>query len=127
EELHNNHHAFASSAKFSVQPWEFDIGWLYIRIFAALRLARVKKLPPVPVVRPEKARIDLDTVSAVISNRLHVMSEYARNVVASVHREELKQAAAGRARALLKPMRKLLAREESLLDESARRKLAEGL
>ncbi|MEM7469085.1 MAG: fatty acid desaturase, partial [Pseudomonadota bacterium] len=28
EELHNNHHAFASSAKFSNRPWEFDIGWL---------------------------------------------------------------------------------------------------
>ena len=39
EELHNNHHAFASSAKLSSKPWEFDIGWAYIRILEGLGLA----------------------------------------------------------------------------------------
>lgn len=32
EELHNNHHAYPTSAKLSIKPWEFDIGWLYINI-----------------------------------------------------------------------------------------------
>jgi stearoyl-CoA desaturase (delta-9 desaturase) len=31
EELHNNHHTYPTSAKLSVKPYEFDIGWLYIR------------------------------------------------------------------------------------------------
>ena len=58
EELHNNHHAFASSAKFSCQPWEFDIGWLYIRILSALGLARVKKIAPKPVLNRAKVEAD---------------------------------------------------------------------
>src|SRR4030095_15051020 len=49
EELHNNHHAFPSSAKFSIQPWEFDIGWLYIKIFSFLGLAEVIRVAPTPV------------------------------------------------------------------------------
>lgn len=126
EELHNNHHAFASAAKFSVKPWEFDIGWLYIRVLQALGLARVKKLPPVPQVRPEKRGIDLDTVRAVIANRLHVMSEYARSVVGAVYKEEVARAV-GHGRSLLKTTRKLLAREDALLDDHARRSLAQGL
>ena len=40
EELHNNHHAFPSSAKFSVQRWEFDIGWLYIRVLPGAAASR---------------------------------------------------------------------------------------
>ena len=42
EELHNNHHSNGASAKFSTKPWEFDIGWMYIRILSALRLAHVR-------------------------------------------------------------------------------------
>ncbi|HTE15661.1 MAG TPA: fatty acid desaturase, partial [Burkholderiales bacterium] len=36
EELHNNHHAYATSAKLSNRWYEFDIGWLYIRILETL-------------------------------------------------------------------------------------------
>ena len=56
EELHNNHHAFASSAKMSTKPWEFDIGWAYIRVLQFLGLAKVKKLPPEVVMVPGQAR-----------------------------------------------------------------------
>ena len=42
EELHNNHHLAPASPKFSIKPWEFDIGWLYIRILCALRLAKLR-------------------------------------------------------------------------------------
>ncbi|MBT8446976.1 MAG: transposase, partial [Gammaproteobacteria bacterium] len=126
EELHNNHHAFGSSARFSSKPWEFDIGWMYIRIMTALGLARVKKLAPQPAIDDAKTLIDLDTVGAVISNRLHIMGEYARNVVNRVYSEEVSQAA-GDERAVLKPIRRLLAKDESMLDDSAREQIAAGL
>lgn len=81
EELHNNHHTFASSAKFSVKWWEFDIGWLYIRCLTFLGLARVKKLPPKLARTEGKLQVDLDTVKAVISNRFQVMAYYYKRVI----------------------------------------------
>ena len=92
EELHNNHHAFASSAKFSFQPWEFDVGWLYIRILECVGLAKVKKIAPKPMFNPAKQYADLDTVGAVISNRFQIMAQYAKKVLAEVHAEELRLA-----------------------------------
>lgn len=81
EELHNNHHTFASSAKFSVKWWEFDLGWMYIRILSFLGLAKVKKLPPKLVECQTKFHVDLDTVKAVVSNRFQVMSNYYKHVL----------------------------------------------
>ena len=78
EELHNNHHAFPSSAKFSVQRWEFDIGWLYIRIFQALGLARVMRVAPSRRRVEPRKHIDLEMVRAVIVNRMHVLRDYTR-------------------------------------------------
>ncbi|MGB0721362.1 MAG: DesA family fatty acid desaturase [Gammaproteobacteria bacterium] len=101
EELHNNHHAFPSSARLSSKPWEFDIGWLYIRLFSALGLARVKKLAPRPLVIPGKTSIDVNTVKAVFLNRLHVMSDYFHQVIVPVLRAE--QAHAGSALAGWRP------------------------
>ena len=122
EELHNNHHAFAGSARLSAQWWEFDVGWIYIRVFQAMGLAQVKKLAPRPVLLPEKARPDLDTVAAVLTNRFQVMSQYAKTVLACVHREELKGADRLH-RELLKRAKSLLVREEALLTAEARRRL----
>ena len=42
ELLHNNHHGNAASAKLSVRPWEFDIGWMYIQLLRGLGLATVR-------------------------------------------------------------------------------------
>jgi len=122
EELHNNHHAFASSAKLSSRGWEFDIGWLYIRALETLGLARVKKVPPRPVIVPEKTRVDGDTLTAVITNRLQVMARYAREVVGAVYRDELAKAH-GAYRTMLRHAKRLLVREESLLSEESRRRL----
>ena len=91
EELHNNHHTFASSAKLSSKWWEFDIGWMYIRILAFLGLAHVKKVAPKPAYDPAKRVIDIETVKAVIANRFQIMARFARDVVHQVHREELQQ------------------------------------
>ncbi|TMH95145.1 MAG: acyl-CoA desaturase [Betaproteobacteria bacterium] len=80
EELHNNHHAFASSAKLSSKWYEIDIGWMYICVLQALGLATVKKLAPKPRFAPPKAAADLETLHAVISNRYDVLSRYAKSV-----------------------------------------------
>ena len=78
EELHNNHHAFASSAKLSTKWYEFDIGWLYIRVLSALGLATVKKVPPKPRFAEPRA-VDFDTLHAVIAYRYDVLSRYAKS------------------------------------------------
>jgi stearoyl-CoA desaturase (delta-9 desaturase) len=123
EELHNNHHAFASSAKLSSKWWEFDIGWMYIKIFALLGLARVKKLAPQPVLAIGKDRLDVDTVRAIIANHLHIMARYAREVVGQVHKEELRKAT-GDVRDVLKATKGWLTREESRLNDAAKDHLA---
>jgi len=122
EELHNNHHAFPSSAKFSARPWEFDIGWLYIRILRALGLAKVIRVQP--ALRHVEARhIDLETVRAIIVNRMHVLRNYTRSVTLPVFREEWR-AAGGK---LGRRAKKLLVREPVLLDSNARSRLREVL
>lgn len=122
EELHNNHHAFASSAKFSTKWWEFDIGWMYIQLLRYLGLVRVKKLIPQPVLNQDKGLLDLEVLSAILSSRMHIMAQYARNVVSRVYKEELQQADAS-ARRMLKHAKSLLVREESLLTPEAQKRL----
>jgi stearoyl-CoA desaturase (delta-9 desaturase) len=80
EELHNNHHAYASSAKLSSKWYEFDIGWLYIRVLASFRLAQVKKIAPQVRLNLNKTVCDLETLQAVITNRYEVMTKYALSV-----------------------------------------------
>ena len=125
EELHNNHHAFPTSAKFSVRRWEFDIGWLYIRLFQVFGLAKVKKVAPKPVLQsPPSTQIDLDNLRAIIVNRMHVLRDYTKQVTLPVFRNE-KAIAAGNA--ALRKARKLLVRQPMLLDESAKNRLSELL
>ena len=121
EELHNNHHAFASSAKFSVQWWEFDAGWLYICILQKLGLARVKKLPPKTVLVPGKL-LDRDSVTAIIAGRFSVMSQYAKVVLARVWAEELRRVDISK-RPLLRSAKSLMVREESMLSREAMERL----
>jgi stearoyl-CoA desaturase (delta-9 desaturase) len=80
EELHNNHHAFPTSAKFSVQWYEFDIGWLYIRVLSALGLAHPKKLPPMVKLDEAKSEVDAATVQAIATNRYEVLARYAKSM-----------------------------------------------
>ena len=80
EELHNNHHAFPASAKLSSKWYEFDLGWLYIRILASLRLATVKKVAPTPRFAAPKPVCDVATLQAVIANRYDVLQRYAKSL-----------------------------------------------
>ena len=119
EELHNNHHAYSTSAKFSSKWWELDMGWMYICLLERLGLARVKKVAPKLVIGPTKPMVDMETLRAVLTHRFQVTSRYGKEVLAPVLREALHEAnPAGRR--LLKRARKLLVRDESLLDEVSR-------
>ena len=80
EELHNNHHSFATSAKLSSKWYEFDIGWMYIRILEMLGLAKVKKTIPQPKFGGAKAVPDFDTLQAVVTHRYDVMTRYMRSL-----------------------------------------------
>jgi stearoyl-CoA desaturase (delta-9 desaturase) len=77
EELHNNHHAHASSAKFSSKWYEFDLGWGYIRTLEILGLARVRKVLPKPQLESDRPAVDLQTLQAVITHRYEIMARYA--------------------------------------------------
>ncbi len=129
EELHNNHHTFASSAKLSSKWWEFDIGWMYIRLLEMAGLARVRKIPPALSFDARKEHIDLDTVRAVIANRFSLMAQFAREVMRTVHRDELRKAlhADRESRTLLKRVRRLMVRETQLLDTHSREWLQRAL
>ena len=80
EELHNNHHTYPTSAKLSVKPYEFDIGWVYISLLQKLRLATVKKTPPKLAFGDVRAVADEKTLEALISNRYEIMASYAKDM-----------------------------------------------
>lgn len=80
EELHNNHHTYPTSAKFSVKPYEFDIGWAYIRAMEMLKLAKVRKTAPQLVLGSVKPVADEKTLEAIITNRYEVMANYAKEL-----------------------------------------------
>jgi stearoyl-CoA desaturase (delta-9 desaturase) len=90
EELHNNHHTFPASAKLSSKWYEFDLGWLYIRILEALGLAKVLRVAPVPKVAEPKRLVDLETLQAVINNRYDLLARYARDL-RRTYAEELRK------------------------------------
>jgi stearoyl-CoA desaturase (delta-9 desaturase) len=126
EELHNNHHTFPNSAKLSSKRWEFDIGWMYIRLMEMLGLARVKKVARRPLLGEPKPALDMDTVRAVLTHRFQVMSHYSRDVILPVCRMELKNAGEN-SRTWLKRARKALVRNERLLDSRDQRALSHAL
>ena len=111
EELHNNHHTYASSARLSNKWWELDIGWFYIRFLSLFGLVKVLKVSPMVKVIAEKQLIDMDTVRAVVRNRFHIMSLYGQKVIKPVIQEEC-QRANDSLRKLYQTASKLLTRED---------------
>ncbi len=126
EELHNNHHAFPSSARFSIRRWEVDIGWGAIRVLSALGLAHVRRVAPRPAVEPGRKVVDLETARAVIVNRMHVMRDYTRTVSVPVLKRELANLR-DRGMSLPRRARLLVTRQPALLDARARARLGELL
>jgi len=115
EELHNNHHTYANSAKFATHWWELDIGWVWICLLRALKLAKPNFVPPKPAYVHEKNHIDAETIKALMRNRFQVFAEYSKKVIIPVLREE-KQKAGRQSKALLSRVRELLIRDVSLID-----------
>jgi stearoyl-CoA desaturase (delta-9 desaturase) len=126
EELHNNHHAYPQSARLSNKWWEFDIGWLYIRLLSLLGLARVRRLAPRVRIERNRQSVDLDTLRAVLRDRYHVLSLYGRTVIRPVLRTERRSGDDSRRR-LLRSVRKLVTREDITLDSRALAILQEAL
>jgi len=127
EELHNNHHAFASSAKLSSKWYEFDIGWMYIRILELFGLANVKKVAPRPRFAEPKPAADFDMLHAVIANRYDVLSRYAKSIK-KTYREELDRLThwSPKDAEALKSLKRVLLRMQEL-SETERARLGEAL
>lgn len=127
EELHNNHHTYPTSAKFSIKWWEFDIGWFYIRCLSLLGLAKVRKLPPRLAVEKGKRTADINTVKLLISNRFQIMSFYYKAVVKPVLIAEKNKDHSLMKKNLFRRAESLLKREERLLSHSAKTRLQDLL
>jgi stearoyl-CoA desaturase (delta-9 desaturase) len=126
EELHNNHHTFGTSAKLSSKWYEFDIGWMYIRILEIAHLAKVKKLAPAPKFDREKLVADFETLQSVIANRYDVMAKYAKSLKQTWHDEavHLKEKAKLES-SFLKSAKKSLQREPAKLEGQQKQQLLE--
>ncbi len=126
EELHNNHHTFGTSAKLSSKWYEFDIGWMYIRILETVGLAKVKKVAPEPKFEHGKLHMDFNTLQSVISNRYDVTAKYAKSLKLAWHDEveHLKEKAKLES-SFLKSAKKLLHREPAKLEAPHKEQLTE--
>jgi stearoyl-CoA desaturase (Delta-9 desaturase) len=124
EELHNNHHTYPTSAKFSVKPYEFDIGWVYISLMSRIGWATVKKVPPKLVLGDIKPVADEKTLEAVIANRYEVMARYGREMRRACKAEIAALKAKGHDFAKLKATKRWLHRDEDRVPAAAKQQLA---
>ena len=126
EELHNNHHTYPNSARLSQKWWEFDVGWMWIRLFQAFGLARPLSTGPMAEKSPGKTTLDVDTVWAVLNDRFRLMAKYKNHVVRPLIEQECAKVdrATGR---LLRAARSALCRHEGLVDESGKRRIDEAV
>ncbi len=119
EELHNNHHAYATSARLSSKWYEFDIGWLYIRLLEFLGQARVKKVAPRLRLAAARQTIDLDNLQAVITHRYDVMAKYMQSL-RQIYREEVERLKESLDAKTLKSLKRWLARDLETLSAQDR-------
>jgi stearoyl-CoA desaturase (Delta-9 desaturase) len=119
EELHNNHHAFPSSAKFALRKYEFDIGWFVISIFEKVGLAKVLRVAPTLDVRPNIHVPDTETVKAMMTHRWQVMTDYFNTVLKPQFKQD--------ARDLPRRLRKAFRSDGRWLDVAHREKLQQWI
>ncbi|HEX5048924.1 MAG TPA: fatty acid desaturase [Gammaproteobacteria bacterium] len=125
EELHNNHHAFPTSARFSMRRHEIDMGWLHLKALEFFGLARIRRVATPPqLAEVTAATPDLDELRAIIVNRMHVLRHYTLNVTLPVLRREVESLGV-RSSSVLRAARKLLSRQPHMLDDHSRARLAE--
>lgn len=130
EELHNNHHTYATSARFSVKPYEFDIGWFYISTMEKIGWAKVKKTPPRMQLGNVRPVADEKTLEALIANRYEVMAGYARGMRETCKTEiaalKARGDAAGSRLATLKSAKRWLPRDAEKVPATAVSQLAQA-
>ena len=128
EGLHNNHHAYATSARLSNKWYEFDIGWLYIRILEMMGLATVKKTAPKLRIEKGKTQCDLDTLQAVISHRYEVLAKYTTSLKETFAKEMVHLKEAAVQYNVDKPtLRRWILADSKTLQEHEREKLSQVL
>ncbi|CAN5169519.1 acyl-CoA desaturase [soil metagenome] len=120
EELHNNHHTYGTSARLSNKWYEFDIGWMYIKLMSYVGLATVRKQAPKPKFVMPRPHVDLDALQAVIAHRYDVMAKYAKSVRATYSKEK-------HAAPALRGVKRSLNRDATALAEVDRAKLQSAL
>lgn len=124
EELHNNHHAFPSSARFSQRPWEVDLGWLYLKVLSAIGLAKIRRVAPEPELIAASTAPDVDALRAIIVNRMHVLRHYTDRVTLPVLSCELENLGGNAAR-LLRRAKRLLSWQPGFMDQASQERLAD--
>jgi stearoyl-CoA desaturase (delta-9 desaturase) len=127
EELHNNHHAYPTSAKFSIRPYEFDLGWLYIRVFQSMGLVTVRKQAPQVKLDPSKWEVDAATLQAVIAHRFDVMANYAKSMKRTSALEIERLRAKGHDISPVQAIRKWWHRDQATVPAAHRARIAEVL
>ena len=126
EELHNNHHTYPTSAKFSVKPYEFDIGWVYIRGLERMGLASVKKVPPKLQLGDIKPVADEKTLEALIAHRYEVMAGFARELRRAGKREIEALRAKNADISVLRAANRWLHRDDDKVPAAAKPQLAQA-
>jgi stearoyl-CoA desaturase (delta-9 desaturase) len=126
EELHNNHHAYPASAKFSLKWYELDLGWAYIRLMESLGLATVKKVAPTPRFSDPKPVCDEQTLEAVIANRYDVLARYGASLKRTYRQELARLGHWSQEAESLKPMKRYFSRFQQV-SEAERARIAEAL
>jgi stearoyl-CoA desaturase (delta-9 desaturase) len=126
EELHNNHHTYPTSAKLSVKPYEFDIGWMYICIMQSVGLAKVKKTPPKAAFGDIRPVADEKTLEALIANRYELMATYAKCMRQTAKHEFEAMKSRSADAAVIKAANRWLHRDEEKVPASAAPELAKA-
>jgi stearoyl-CoA desaturase (Delta-9 desaturase) len=126
EELHNNHHTYPTSAKLSVKPYEFDIGWMYITMMQAVGLAKVKKTPPKAAYGDIRPVADERTLEALIANRYEIMASYAKGVRKAARDEFESVKARSADAAVVKAAHRWMHRDEEKVPAAAAPQLAQA-
>jgi stearoyl-CoA desaturase (delta-9 desaturase) len=124
EELHNNHHTYPTSAKLSVKPCEFDIGWMYISLMQMVGLAKVKKTPPKAAYGDIRPVADEKTLEALIANRYEIMAGYAMGMRLAAREEFEAMKARSADASMIKAAQRWLHRDVEKVPASAVSELA---
>ena len=126
EELHNNHHTYPTSAKLSVKPYEFDIGWMYISLMQMVGLAKVKKTPPKAAYGDIRPVADEKTLEALIANRYEIMATYAHGIRQAAREEFASMKARSADAAVIKAAKRWMHRDNEKVPASAITELAKA-